>query len=49
MSFLVCDMYVCLLSDLDIMLAFQHGCSTVHGFPIADLLIPLILTRKRRP
>ena len=35
---------------LDIMLAFQdYGALTVHGFTIAEVLIPLILTRKEGP
>ena len=48
-SWCVTYMFVC-SPDLDIMLAFQHyGRSTVHGFPIADILIPLIVARKRWP
>ena len=42
-------MFVC-STVLDIMIGFQHyGGSTVHGFPIVEVLIVLILTRKRQP
>ena len=49
LSFLVWDMCVC-SPVLDITLAFQdYGGLTVHGFTIAEVLIPLIITRKEGP
>ena len=49
LSFLVWDMCVC-SPVLDITLAFQdYGGLTVHRFTIAEVLIPLIITRKEGP